>query len=85
MEAIRLKIDHSIINRTEDIPGISSDCLSQENKVKLLIIRDLIKLNWAVSFNGDKIEIAPPQEYSKRLRKQCRLNGKKLLIRIGLG
>ena len=43
MEAIRLKIDHSIINRTEDIPGISSDCLSQENKVKLLIIRDLIK------------------------------------------
>ena len=70
MEAIRLKIDHSIINRTEDIPGISSDCLSQENKVKLLIIRDLIKLNWAVSFNGDKIEIAPPQEYSKETIKE---------------
>jgi len=38
---------------------------SLEEKVKLLIIRDLLRLNWQVSFRSDRISISPPTHYDK--------------------
>jgi hypothetical protein len=38
---------------------------SQKERVKLLILRDLINLNWSINFNGKKIEVSPPESYDK--------------------
>jgi hypothetical protein len=38
---------------------------SPEEKATLLIIRDLLRLNWSVTHSGKKIEIKPPEYYNK--------------------
>jgi hypothetical protein len=38
---------------------------SQEEKVKLLILRDLWNVNWNIEFGRKKIIVSPPQEYTK--------------------
>ena len=38
---------------------------SIEERVKILIIRDLIKLNWKIAIRYGKIEVAPPDTYDK--------------------
>jgi len=38
---------------------------SLEEKVHLLILRDLYRLNWSIKYNGKKIEIIPPEFYGK--------------------
>ena len=40
-------------------------CESIEEKVKLLIFRDLFRLNWSIDTIGDSIICAPPSEYDK--------------------
>lgn len=42
---------------------------SLEDQVKILILRDLLRLNWSVSFNKKKIEIIPPNDYNKEVIK----------------
>ncbi|MDD4901768.1 MAG: DUF4338 domain-containing protein [Patescibacteria group bacterium] len=41
------------------------DNLVLEEKVKLLILRDLLRLNWKIDFDKNKIVIAPPENYDK--------------------
>ncbi len=36
-----------------------------EERVRILILRDLINLNWRINFNDSKIEIYPPDNYDK--------------------
>ena len=43
---------------------------SLKEKVLLLIIRDLMRLDWCISFLGDKVEISPPQYYDKNIIKK---------------
>jgi len=40
---------------------------SLEDKVKLLIIRDLINLGWNINFKNHKIDITPPAFYDKEI------------------
>ncbi len=51
-----------------DLDGIEIG--SFEEKVKLLIIRDLLRLNWKVSFDNEKIVIVPPKDYDKEIIRQ---------------
>jgi len=45
----------------------TQDC---EEKVKLLLIRDLFRLNWNIEKSKDKLEISPPNNYNKEIIKQ---------------
>ena len=38
---------------------------SLEEKVKLLILRDLMNVNWQIQFDSKKIIVSPPQNYTK--------------------
>ncbi len=51
-----------------DLDGIETG--SFEEKVKLLIIRDLLRLNWKVNFDNEKIVIVPPKDYDKEIIRQ---------------
>lgn len=50
--------------------GEDTDCAihtsSPEEKVKLLIIRDLMRLGWNVSFKSNKVLITPPTSYDRQ-------------------
>src|SRR3989344_6739799 len=41
------------------------DDLIPEEKVKLLILRDLLRLNWKINFGDNKIIVTPPKKYDK--------------------
>jgi hypothetical protein len=41
-----------------------------EERVKLLIIRDLLRLNWEIHFGSQEISISPPEFYDKDTIKQ---------------
>lgn len=55
--------------------------LASDEKVKLLILRDLLRLNWKVSFEKEKIVIAPPKKYSKETIKKSMGFKRKEIIR----
>lgn len=42
---------------------------SPEEKVILLILRDLLRLGWEVTFKANRITINPPQSYDKQVIK----------------
>lgn len=42
---------------------------SQDERVKLLILRDLMRLNWSVNFHEDHVDITPPISYDKTIIK----------------
>ena len=44
---------------------------SPEQRVKLLILRDLMKLGWDIKFGKKKIEVFPPEIYDKETIKQA--------------
>lgn len=62
MQALNLKIDSYHSN---ELSLISQENLSLEEKIKRLIIRDLLNLEWTINFNSDNIIIAPPSQYDK--------------------
>jgi len=41
-----------------------------EEQVKILILRDLLRLNWEVKFQNNKVEVSPPAYYTKETIKQ---------------
>ncbi|OQB93134.1 MAG: hypothetical protein BWX82_00672 [Parcubacteria group bacterium ADurb.Bin115] len=51
-----------------DLDGIETS--SFEERVKLLIIRDLLRLDWKVNFDNEKIVIVPPKDYDKETIRQ---------------
>jgi hypothetical protein len=44
---------------------------SNEDKVKLLILRDLWNVDWKVEYRGRKILVCPPKEYTKETVRQA--------------
>jgi len=44
---------------------------SLEKNIRLLIIRDLMNLNWEIKFGKKKIEVLPPKDYDKETIKQA--------------
>jgi hypothetical protein len=44
---------------------------SPKQRLKLLILRDLINLDWDIKFRKRKIEVTPPKEYNKETIKQA--------------
>jgi len=57
-----------------DLSRIQSDGLirakNSEEKVKLLLIRDLFRLNWQTEKSKDKLVLLPPKYYNKEIIKQ---------------
>jgi hypothetical protein len=49
-----------------DVGNASIQTISTEERVKLLIIRDLTRLGWQTDFNGNRVTIAPPAAYDKQ-------------------
>jgi len=57
-----------------DLDGIHSDNLIEtkdsEERVKLLLVRDLFRLNWIIEKSRHKLVISPPIYYNKEIIKQ---------------
>lgn len=60
-------IEKYIADRNEDYVIQTQ---SSEEKVILLILRDLLRLGWEISFKTDRISIQPPQSYNKQTIKE---------------
>ena len=56
--------------KQNDVINFSTENKTPEQRVKLLIIRDLINLGWDIKF-GKKIEVIPPGKYDKDTIKQA--------------
>jgi hypothetical protein len=56
---------HRLISTREF--GLSIDARSPEEKVILLILRDLLRLDWQVSFQSDQVNLTPPALYDKNV------------------
>ncbi len=56
---------HRLISTREF--GLSIDARSPEEKVILLILRDLLRLDWQVSFQSDQVNLTPPASYDKNV------------------
>ena len=54
---------HQLIS-TKDFT-LSVDTQSPEEKVKVLILRDLLRLDWQMSLRSNRVSLAPPSSYSK--------------------
>ncbi len=65
---LELAIKHC--NSLSEFISNSLDLNNLEEKVKLLIIRDLLRLDWQVKFEKDKINIVPPDVYEKKAIKK---------------
>ncbi len=65
---IQLSIKHYNNLSEFSSDGMEPDCL--EDKVRLLIIRDLLRLNWQVKFEKDMVKISPPDVYEKKVIKK---------------
>ena len=65
---IQLK-DSSIIRELFSQEGFNQSVKTQsiEEKVRLLIIRDLLRLNWEINFKANKVSITPPSFYDKKI------------------
>lgn len=48
----------------------SIHCNDLEEKVRLLIFRDLLRLNWKVKYNNDIVQVTPPEYYDKETIRQ---------------
>lgn len=46
-------------------------CQDYEEKVRLLIFRDLFRLNWTAEFRNDYIQVKPPEFYDKSIIKKA--------------
>ncbi len=68
--SLQLRLRDITLPQGEDFTNMSSQDMPLENRVKLLIIRDLLNLNWKVGVAGEKIEIAPPDFYDKETIRQ---------------
>jgi hypothetical protein len=54
---------HRLIS-TRDF-ALTVNARSPEEKVKVLILRDLLRLDWQVSFQSNKVSLTPPATYDK--------------------
>jgi len=46
--------------------GIQVEYADIEDRVKALILNDLLKVNWQIKINSNKIEVLPPKSYDKQ-------------------
>jgi hypothetical protein len=73
MEA--LAFDKSILSENiltnKELVQFSLEGKSLQQKVKLLILRDLWNLDWDIKIGNNKIEVFPPQSYNKETIKQA--------------
>lgn len=60
-----LKIDLELMKGSGEHVTFNLKSKSKAEKVKLLILRDLVNLNWTTNFKGGKVEILPPSTYDK--------------------
>jgi len=59
------------IPKDKDFISIPVSGKSIEQKVRLLILRDLLNLNWQVKFGKNKLEVFPPESYDKETIRQA--------------
>lgn len=60
-----LKIDVDLKKESNEKVSFNLKGKSKADKVKLLILRDLINLNWSINFKRGKVEVLPPASYDK--------------------
>jgi len=63
-------IENEAIQR-QDIIQFSLEGKTPEQRIKLLILRDLNNLGWNVKFGSKKIEVIPPEKYDKYIIQQA--------------
>lgn len=64
MDSLPLKISSASLKKNSIIVDDS------KQKVVLLILRDLMRLNWSVRFESERILVSPPDKYDKSVIKQ---------------
>lgn len=62
------KIGNKIISIIYNNQNVHVDSL--EEKVKLLIVRDLFRLDWDINYKKENISISPPKNYDKKTIKK---------------
>lgn len=55
---------------SEQGTGLSIRAGSPEEKVKLLVVRDLLRLGWEITFESSRAVIKPPKTYDKQVVKE---------------
>jgi len=68
MESLAFKIPSIAPTPTHGNPNhivFDTENKPLDEKVKILILRDLWKLGWHIDFNDNKIQVVPPSEYDK--------------------
>jgi len=65
---LQLPIKH--YNKLAEFASDRIELDSLEDKVRLLIIRDLLRLNWQVKFEKERVNIFPPNVYEKKVIKK---------------
>ncbi|HWD90543.1 MAG TPA: Druantia anti-phage system protein DruA [Mucilaginibacter sp.] len=60
-------------SKVEDFVHFDLRGKSSQEKVKLLILRDLWNVNWNIRFGPQKITVSPPEEYTKSTVKSAML------------
>lgn len=63
---------NSLYQHLEDVGQVSMDISSKplEEQVKILILRDLLRLSWKVNFQKNRVEVVPPACYDKETMRQ---------------
>ncbi|MCX8019347.1 MAG: DUF4338 domain-containing protein [Chitinophagaceae bacterium] len=69
--SLKFEFTEEIIHRNKEAVKFSLKGKSPKQRVKLLILRDLMNLNWEIKFGKKKIEVFPPQVYDKETIKQA--------------
>jgi len=69
--SFELEISEETALRKKEIVEFSLKDKSPEERVKLLILRDLMNLGWDIKFGKKKIEVFPPESYDKETIKQA--------------
>lgn len=69
--SLKFEFAEETILQKKEVVEFSLKGKSPKQRVKLLILRDLMNLNWDIKFGKKKIEVFPPETYDKETIKQA--------------
>lgn len=69
--SLKFEFSEETTLKKKEVVEFSLKGKSPKQRVKLLILRDLINLDWDIKFSKKKIEVFPPEAYDKETIKQA--------------
>ncbi|MEZ5199293.1 MAG: DUF4338 domain-containing protein [Bacteroidales bacterium] len=69
--SLKFDFTEEAILKKKEVVGFSLKGKSPKQRVKLLILRDLMNLDWDIKIGKQRIEVFPPEAYNKETIKQA--------------